>query len=354
MTFPVPPIQSFESDNSAGVHPRVMEALIAANVGSSTSYGADPWTHSAARRFCELLGADVETLFVYGGTGANVCALQCALAPYESVICTSIAHINTDECGAVERSVGSKLLDLSCADGKLRPEQVQERLLGVRGEHTVVPRVLSITQPTEVGTVYSLDELAVLCELAHAHGLLVHVDGARIANAAAALGSSLKEMTLDVGVDVLVVGGTKSGLMYGEAIVFLNPELARHARLIRKQCSQLASKMRFISAQFEALFTDGLWLDNAIHANRMTRRLAERVGAISRVDLIGVPEANSLFATLPAAAVTPLRDWSFFWTVEPDPCLARWMTSFATSDEDVARFAAGIEHAMSVVPPPHN
>ncbi|MGO9908111.1 MAG: threonine aldolase family protein [Solirubrobacteraceae bacterium] len=351
MSFPVAPINGFESDNAAGVHPRVMDALIAANVGSSRSYGADRWTRSAVRRFHECFEAPAETLFVYGGTGANVFALQCALAPYESVICTSVAHINTDECGAVERHVGAKLLSVETTDGKLRPDLVSDVLSEARAEHRVVPRVLSITQPTELGTLYTLDELAALGELARQHGLLVHLDGARIANAAAALGCSLAETTLDVGADLLVLGGTKSGLMYGEAVVFFKPELTRHARLVRKQCGQLASKMRFISAQFDALLTDDLWLENASHANAMARQLAQRVARIPAVKLARDPHVNTVFATLPIEAVAPLRDWSFFWTLDSQPGLARWMTSFATAEEDVRRFTAGVERAVERASP---
>lgn len=324
-----------------------MDALAQANVGAATAYGDDPWTARALQRFRDLFDANVEVLFTYGGTGANVVGLQCLLAPHEAVICTAMAHINVDECGAPERFTGAKLIDVPSADGKLEPDLVREQLLAAHTEHQVLPRVLSISQPTELGTLYSAQEIAALGALAREHGLLVHVDGARIANAVAALGGSIRELTLDAGVDVLTFGGTKNGMMYGEAIVFLRPELARHARFIRKQAAQLASKMRFIAVQFDTLLDDDLWLTNATHANSMAQHLSDRVVAVPGINVPRVPEVNSVFATLPPASIAPLQDWSFFWTWDPAEHLVRWMTSFATGEEDLRRFEAGLQHAIA-------
>ena len=344
--LPDPPTQSFASDNVAGAHPRVMDALVAANVGAATAYGDDPWTAAALARFRELFDDDVEVLLTYGGTGANVLGLQCLLAPHEAVICPAGAHINVDECGAPERFTGAKLIDLPSADGKLHPDAVREQLVAAHGEHHVVPRVLSISQPTEIGTLYAMDEIAALGDLAREHDLRLHVDGARIANATAALGRPVSELT-GAGVDVLSFGGTKNGLLHGEAVVFLRPELARHARFARKQAGQLASKMRFIAAQFDALLTDGLWLQTAAHANAMARRLAELVGPIPGVEVARAPEVNAVFATLAPEAIRDLQAWSPFYDWDPGAHLVRWMTSFATAEEDVERFAAGVEHAIA-------
>lgn len=344
MTIPQPPNHSFASDNVAGAHPHVIEALSAANTGSAAPYGDDPWTCGATRRFRDLLEVDVEPLFTYGGTGANVVALQSILAPHDAVICPSTAHINTDECGATERFTGAKLIDIASEDGKLHPEAITDLLHPARGEHNVHPKVLAISQVTELGGVYTIDEITRLAELAHAHDLLLFMDGARIANAAAALGCSLRELTVDAGVDVLTFGGTKNGLLYGEAVIYLRPELAARARFARKQAGQLASKMRFIAAQFDALLTDRLWLGNANHANDAAALLANHFADTAHVEILGAPQANSVFARLPQHAIEPLQDWSFFWTWDPSKNLVRWMTSFATTDADITRFADGVHH----------
>ena len=344
MNVPEPPNHSFASDNVASAHPHVIEALIAANTGSAGPYGDDPWTRRATRKFRDLLDADVEVLLTYGGTGANVVALQSILAPHEAVICPSGAHINVEECGAAERFTGAKLIDIPSDDGKLRPDAITDLLRPARGEHNVKPRVLAISQVTELGSVYTVEEITQLAELAHTHGLLLFMDGARIANAAAALGCSLRELTVDAGVDVLTFGGTKNGLVYGEAVIYLRPELATRARFARKQAGQLASKMRFIAAQFDALLTDQLWLDNAHHANRAAALLADRIADTPHVEMLRAPQANSIFACLPEPAIEPLQNWSFFWTWDASKNLVRWMTSFATAKTDVARFADGVRH----------
>jgi len=288
---------------------------MAANVGDAAPYGADPWTARAVGRVRELFDAPAaEVLFTYGGTGANVVALQSVLEPHEAVICPTTAHINTDECGAAERFTGAKLLDVVTADGKLTPDLVAPLLDPAHGEHNVRPAVVALSQVTELGTVYALDEIAALAELAHAHGLLLFVDGARLANAAAHLDCSPAQLATYAGVDLLTFGGTKNGLLYGEAIVFLRPDLARRARFARKQAGQLASKMRFIAAQFDALLAHDLWLDNARHANAMAAQLAAALGDVPAVEVVRAPQANSVIAGVPSRVIAPLQDWSFFWT----------------------------------------
>ena len=337
-----PPLTSFASDNASGVHPHVLAAMGRANAGHALAYGDDDITPRAVEAFRELFGTPAEVVFTWGGTGANVVGLQCLLAPYEAVICPATAHINVDECGAPERFTGSKLLAVPTPDGKLRPDQVEAQMHALGDMHHVQPKVVSITQSTEMGTLYSIDEVAALAETAHRHGLRLHLDGARIANAAAALGGDIRSFTVDAGVDVLTFGGTKNGMMYGEAVMFLDPELGRAARFVRKQAGQLPSKMRYVSAQFEALLTDDLWLANATHANAMARLLAERVGVIAGVELQRPPQVNSVFVTVPPTALATLQAWSFFWEWDPAITEVRWMTSFDTTPDDIDRFAAGV------------
>lgn len=344
-TAPPPPIESFASDNAAGAHPKVIEALQAANVGAALPYGEDPWTAKATGRLRELFGGDAQVFFTYGGTGSNLVSLQCMLAPHEAIVCPASAHINTDECGAPERFIGAKLIDVPTEDGKLPLDAVRQVLRRGHGdEHNVQPRVLAISQPTELGTLYTVDEIGELATLAHEHSLSLYVDGARLANAAAALGSPVHEFTRDAGVDVLTFGGTKNGLLYGEAIVFLRPELAARARYARKQAGQLASKMRFVAAQFDALLEDALWLANASHANEMAKVLEEEARGVPGVELLRGVEVNSLFVRLPEKVLSELQEWSFFWTWDLDDNVVRWMTSFATTLQDVARFAEGARY----------
>jgi threonine aldolase len=331
-------MSGFTSDNDAGAHPKVLDAVLAANVGSALAYGEDRWTQRAAQRFGELFEADVEVFFTFGGTGANVLSLHALLAPYEAVICASTAHINVDECGAPERITGAKLIAIPSSDGKLDLDAARDVLLASQGEHHAQPRILSISQPTELGTVYTVEEMARIGQFAREHELLVHVDGARIANAVASLDCPLRAVTIDAGVDVLTFGGTKNGLMYGEAVVFLRPPARRAAAFARKQVGQLPSKMRFIAAQFEALLADDLWLDNARHANAMARLLADRLTGAEGVELLRPPAANSLFARLPAAAIAQFQDCAW----DPAGRMVRWMTSFATTEADVERFAGEI------------
>ncbi len=272
------PSRSFASDNNAGVHPEMIEAISAANDGHVVAYGDDPFTARAVKVFQKHFGRDVAVYFVFGGTGANVLGLKAMTNTYEAVVCVESAHINVDECGAPEKFTGCKLLSVRTPDGKLRPEQIKPFLHGVGFEHHVQPRVISVSQATEMGTVYTKNELKTLARFAHDHNMLLHVDGARIANAAVSLNASLREITADVGVDVLSFGGAKNGMMYGEAVVFFDKKLAHNFKYIRKQGMHLPSKMRFISAQFEALLSGDLWRRSAAHANRNGAAAGERAG----------------------------------------------------------------------------
>lgn len=341
--MPSAPSCSFASDNAAGVHPEVLDALVAANDGCALAYGEDPWTVRAVDALRELFGADAAVALCWGGTGANVVGLGCGLGPGEAVICTEDAHIAVDEGGAPERFTGSKLLTVPSADGKLRPDDVLAQLGALGNQHHVQPGMVSLTQSTERGTLYQPDEIAAVVEIAHAHGLHVHLDGARIANAAAALGGDVAAFTTEVGVDVVAFGGTKNGLMYGDAVVVLEPALARVLPFVRKQTTQLASKMRYLGAQFDALLADGLWLDSAAHANAMARRLAGRLDDLDGVEVVGHPEVNAVFVALPSSeAVAELQAWSFVWEWDPSLHVVRAMTSFATTEADVDAFVAGV------------
>jgi threonine aldolase len=324
-----------------------MDALVRANEGPALAYGDDRWTAEAVTVLRDLFGLPVEVVMCWGGTGANVVGLASVLQPWEAVITTDAAHIVTDEAGAPARFTGATLVPVAHADGKLRPEAVVP-FLHWRGEvHHPQPRVLSISQVTELGTVYTDDEIAALADVAHAHGMVLHLDGARIANALAATGSDLRRSVRDVGVDLMTFGLTKDGAMYGDAVVFVRPELAAHAHLVRKQAGQLPSKARFVAAQITALLTDDLWLANARHANAMAARLASAVAAIDGVTVPRPPEANAVFAHVPPAAVAPLQEWSFFWPWDPATSLVRWMTGFATTEADVDRFAAGVAEIVA-------
>jgi len=333
-------VRSFASDNASGVHPAVMDALVAANADHALAYGADEWTARATEKFCELFGAPVGVRFVWGGTGANVVSLQSLVEPWDAIVCADSAHIAVDECGAPERFTGCKLLTFSTTDGKLSVADVHRSQVGRDDEHHSQAKVVSVTQSTESGTLYSVAELADLCTAAHEHGMRVHLDGARLANAVAALGCDVRAVTVDAGVDVVSFGGTKNGMMYGEAVIFLDPALGRNSRFIRKQAAQLPSKMRFVAAQFEALLTDDVWLANAAHANAMARTLADAVRDIPGVTLTREPAVNSVFVTLPHDAIPRLQAQSFFWPWDVAVDEVRWMTSFDTTADDIATFAA--------------
>jgi threonine aldolase len=330
--------RSFASDNNAGVHPEMIEAIRAANEGHVVAYGDDPFTERAIKVFQKHFGKDIAVYFVFGGTGANVLGLKAITNSYEAVVCAETAHINVDECGAPEKFTGCKLLSIRTPDGKLRVEQIKPLLHGIGFEHHVQPRVISVSQATEMGTVYTKNELKTLARFAHDNNMLLHVDGARIANAAASLDARLKEITVDAGVDVLSFGGAKNGMMYGEAVVFLDKKLGENFKYIRKQGMHLPSKMRFISAQFEALLSGDLWRRSATHANRMARVLASELEKVPGIKITQPVEANGVFAEIPERYVPALQKKYFFyvWNEETSEC--RFMASFDTTEEDIQDF----------------
>ena len=343
--LPSPPQSSFASDNASGAAPEVLQALVEVNEGYSIAYGDDRFTSELRSEMNKLFRQDVSTFLAWGGTGANIVALQALLRPWQGVICAQSSHINVDECGAPERFMGSKLIDLPSPDAKLTRELV-EKQLGVLGVvHHVQPGAISITQSTEYGTVYSIEELREIISVAHQGGMRVHMDGARVANAAVALGCDVAEFTSEIGVDILSFGGTKNGMVYGEAIVVFDPELAESVEYLQKQSAQLPSKMRYISAQFLAMLKDGLWLDHARHANDMAALLAEKISTISGVTITQPTQANAVFATLPKEVISKLQEWSPFYTWESENEV-RWMTSFSTQAADVETFALGIKAAL--------
>jgi threonine aldolase len=340
------PSVSFASDNSSGALPEVLDALARANRGHVKAYGNDDITADAVRRFRDLFGANVEVLFVWGGTGANVVGLSTMLSASDAVICASGAHINVDEGGAAERFLGTKLISVATADGKLRPDDVLAHAWMLGDEHHVQPKVLSITQSTELGTLYTPNDVVALADVARTHSMFVHMDGARIANAAAALGD-VRSFTIDAGVDALSFGGTKNGMMYGEAVVLINPALAARAKFLRKQAMQLPSKTRFIAVQFATMLTDDLWLRTAAHSNAMTRRLHDATSDILGVRFDRAPEVNALFPILPTGVIESLSNWCPFYPWDLSRSQARWMTTWDTAPTDVDRFAAGVRAAVS-------
>lgn len=340
--------RGFASDNRAGVHPDVLAAIAAANAGHAASYGADEYTERLQRRIQEHFGPDAQAFPVFNGTAANVLCLRAACRPWEAAICADTAHLNVDECGAPEAIAGVKLMSVAAVHGKLTPELVGPLAVSRRGdEHQVQPRVVSISQSTELGTVYTVEEVRALADLAHAHGLVLHVDGARLSNAAAALGLPLRALTTDAGVDVVSFGGTKNGLLGAEAVVFLTPELADGFLYLRKQSLQLASKMRFLAVQLEALLTDELYRTLASHANAMAARLADAVRDTPGIAITRPVQANAVFATLPPVAAARLQERFAFYVWDEQSGEVRWMCAWDTTPEDVDAFAAAATEAVA-------
>lgn len=330
--------RGFASDNNAGVHPEIMAVIQNCNSGHEVGYGDDPYTRKADEKIKAFFGQDTEVFFVFNGTAANVVGLRNMTQSYNSIICAESAHIQEDECGAPEMFTGCKLIPLEAPQGKLTVESIIPHVKGIGFEHHSQPRVVSITQATELGTVYSVEEIRTIADYVHSQNMLLHMDGARIANAAVSLGLTLRDTTRDAGVDVLSFGGTKNGAMYGEAILLFTPGLSSAFKYIRKQSMQLASKMRYIAVQFEALLTNELWFRNASHANAMARILAEKAGNIPGVEITRPVDANGVFAVIPERIIAPLQDEFFFYIWDEKAPEVRWMTSWDTTEQDIDKF----------------
>lgn len=338
--------RSFASDNNAGVHPDILKALEAANNGHVVAYGDDPYTEKAVAKFKNILGSDIEVFFVFGGTAANVLGIKTATESFNAVICAETAHINVDECGAPEKFIGCKLLTIPTTNGKITVEQIARHVHGIGDQHHIQPKVISITQATEMGTLYTPKEIKAIADYAHQNNMFLHIDGARIANAVVGLDVDIKEVTKKAGVDILSFGGTKNGMMFGEAVIFFNRELAKNFKFIRKQGMQLASKMRFVSAQFEALFSNGLWLENAKHANQMARLLAEKIKEIPQVKITQEVRANAVFAIVPKHSIPKLQEKYFFYVWNEETSKVRWMASFDTQKEDIENFVKFVKEMV--------
>jgi threonine aldolase len=337
--------RGFASDNSATIHPDVLAAIARVNVGHTFGYGHDEYTLSVERRVAECFGEHASAFFVFNGTGANVVSLRAACRRFEAVICAETAHLNVDECGAPEVIAGVKLLTVPGIDGKLTPDLVESRIARVGDEHAVQPHLVSISQCTELGTLYTPAEVRELADAVHEHDLLLHVDGARLSNAAAALGLALREVA--DGADVMSFGGTKNGLLGAEAVVLLNPELAQDFLYVRKQSMQLASKMRFLAAQFDALISDELWLRSAGHANTMAARLAGALAHVPGLTLTRPVQTNAVFALLPPSVIVWLQREYPFYVWDESAGEVRWMCSWDTTEEDVDGFAAAVRDALA-------
>jgi threonine aldolase len=338
--------RGFASDNNAGVHPEVLEAIARANQGHVVAYGDDPYTRSAIAKFQEHFGDAIDVFFTFNGTGANVLGLQALNRSYHAILCSDYAHIYTDECGAPEKHTGCKLIPLPHQDGKITLESVRHAYHGIGDQHHVQARVISITQSTEMGTVYQPDEIQALARFAHERGMFLHMDGARIANAAVSLGQTLGQATRDLGVDVLSFGGTKNGIIGGEAVVFFNRPFSADFLYLRKQGMQLASKMRFIAAQFEALLTNDLWKRSAEHANHMARVLEAELQKIPQVRIVWKVESNGVFAQIPKHAIEKIKERYFFYPWIEEDGIVRWMCAFDTTEADVREFVKCVAEAV--------
>ncbi|HJQ52290.1 MAG TPA: low specificity L-threonine aldolase [Gemmatimonadaceae bacterium] len=338
--------RAFASDNWAGVHPEVLAAMAEVNVGHVPSYGADPFTRDAEERIRAALGEDAEVFLVFSGTAANVLCLQSMVRSHQAVICAETAHVHTSECGAAEKQIGCKLLPVPSPNGKITVPGIREHLHDIGNEHHVQPRAITITQATEYGTVYTPQEIRAIADFAHTHSLLLHMDGARLFNAAAFLDVPLRAITSGAGVDALSFGGTKNGLVAGEAVVFFKQTLADDFEFRRMQGMQLASKMRFIAAQYSALLSNDLWKRSATHANRMAQLLAGELAGIKGVALTQQVQANEVFVTMPPAVIPKLQErWPFHvWGEAKSE--ARLITSFDTEEADIADFAALVRQAV--------
>ncbi len=343
-----PGMRNFASDNYAGAHPEVLAALVQANAGHQPAYGEDVYTERLQHVMAQHFGPKAQAFPVFNGTGANVLALQSMLPRWRAVICAASAHINTDENGAPERIGGLKLLPIATGDGKLTPELIEREAWGWGDEHRAQPLAVSITQTTEFGTAYQAGEIREIADFVHERGMLLHLDGARLSNAAAHLQRPFHEFTTAAGVDVLSLGGTKNGIVFGEAVVVLNPDAVSGVKYLRKLNMQLASKMRFVSAQLIALYESDLWYRSAAQANDMAARLREGVAGHPAVHLTQQTQANAVLAVLPPGAAEMLRQRYRFYDWDPTRREVRWMTAFDTTTDGVDDFVAAVHAAVEV------
>lgn len=330
--------RGFASDNNAGVHPDILKELQLVNKGHTIGYGNDVYTEEACQLFRSHFGEDTQTFFVFTGTAANVLGISGVTKSWNSIITASTAHLQSDECGAPEKFTGCKVLTVDTPDGKINCDLIERHIHGFGFEHHAQPKVISVTQSTEMGTLYTPDEIRKLADFAHTRGMLLHMDGARIANAAVALDLKFREFTSDSGVDILSFGGTKNGMMFGEAICFLKPRLSDDFKYVRKQGMQLASKMRFISAQFIAYFRDDLWKQSASHANMMAKTLSEKLSEVDGIRITQRVQANGIFVIMPQAVAEKLKEKYFFYTWNELTSEYRLMTSWDTEEEDINDF----------------
>ncbi len=339
--------RGFGSDNHSGISPEIMEAIASANVDHALAYGDDEYCERAVQLLRQEFGTQAGVYFVFNGTGANVLNIDAMCRSHHAVVCAETAHINVDECGAPQRIVGCRLLTVPTPDGKLTPELVKTQLHGFGFEHHSQPRAISITQPTELGTLYSLDEIRALADLAHSHDMYLHMDGARLANAAVALGCTFRQMTTDCGVDCLSFGGTKNGMMIGESAVILNPVLDADLKYRRKQMGQLSSKMRFMASQFEAYLSTGVWRRNAEHSNRMAQLLCQSLREVPEAKVVYPVQANSVFVQLPNKVWNALLDDYFFYLWDEATDVVRWMCSFDTTEEDIHNLVQALKKRLA-------
>lgn len=328
-------MRSFASDNNSGVHPLVMEAVVNANCDHAVGYGDDRWTEEAVAAIKRVFGNSAEPFFVFNGTGANSVALQAVTRPFNSILCAQTAHINVDECGAPARMTGCSVVAIPSPDGKLTPELLQPHLHNFGVCHHSQPKAVYISQVSELGTVYTVEEVRAIADLLHGYGMYLHMDGARLANACVALGCTMKDVTVDAGVDILSFGGTKNGMMMGEAVISFRPEITENLQYFRKQSAQLASKMRYLSAQFVPYLERGLWYDNAKHANACASRLASHLAKYPQIKFTQKVESNQIFFTAPADVLAKVRERYFFYMWDETAGEARLVTSWDTTDEDI-------------------
>lgn len=338
--------RGFASDNNAGVHPLILEAMMRVNSGHEIAYGDDQYTIQVTRKLKELFGGETEIFLVFIGTAANVLGLSAMTESFHSIITTNTAHIHVDECGAPERFTGCKMLTVNTPDGKLTVDLVKQHMHGFGFEHHSQPRVISITQSSEMGTVYTPEEVKKLADYAHENGLLLHMDGARLSNAAVSLDASFYDISGGAGVDVLSFGGTKNGMMYGESVVFFNTKLCKDFKYRRKQGMQLASKMRYMAAQFDAFLTDDLWKKNASHANAMAKKLYNEVSQIEGVSVTQPVQSNAVFARIPGEIIKELQEEFFFYIWDESTSEVRWMCSYDTTEEDIQQFTSLLKRKL--------